>query len=102
MINFQALDIVYDRLQKQASLSVSQQLHGPASHVLAERRQQHATAAVTGFFKAISLHNSPAKSLQDALRILGVWFKHGQLQHVRLRFHRSLLLQCMHAAGDFV
>jgi hypothetical protein len=73
---------------------------------------QHATDAVKGFFKSIryaswnevkarspcglsSLHSSPAQSLQDALRILGIWFQHGDRNDVRsmlLTYFRTYMI----------
>ena len=43
----------------------------------------HAVAAVKGFFRAISLHPDSADLMQDALRLLGIWFAHGGYQQVR-------------------
>lgn len=44
---------------------------------------QHAVSAVKGFFRSISLHPSSADLLQDALRLLGIWFSHGGQHAVR-------------------
>lgn len=37
----------------------------------------HAVAATEGFFHSMALHPSTSNLLQDALRLLGIWFAHG-------------------------
>lgn len=46
----------------------------------AEIRKNHVIAAIRGFFRSIAL--SSGKSLQDTLRLLTLWFKHGGHQDV--------------------
>lgn len=54
-------------------------LDGP-SPLTQKKIQAHIVPAIKGFFRSISL--SPSFSLQDTLRLLTLWFKHGALKEV--------------------
>ncbi|EME28648.1 serine/threonine-protein kinase ATR [Galdieria sulphuraria] len=41
-------------------------------------------AAITGFFRAVSLSSGSASRLQDILRLLTLWFRYGHIQEVNI------------------
>ncbi|EGD80484.1 hypothetical protein PTSG_11127 [Salpingoeca rosetta] len=68
MVNFKALNEI-QRLSQSDPVEAEQLPPKLTLH--------HAISAVRGFFRSISLHPGSADLLQDALRLLGVWFSHG-------------------------
>ena len=52
--------------------------------MLTQCLQKFLVPAVSGFFRSITLSDGPARgnSLQDTLRLLGLWFDYGHLPEV--------------------
>lgn len=63
-----------------------------SSHVIQQAVTAHAVAAVKGFFRSIALGRTRLKAyvLQDLLRLLTLWFSHGEASPVRAALEQGL------------
>jgi hypothetical protein len=63
---------------------------------------RHAVEAAKSFLRAIGLAQTDSRALQDGLRLLGVWFAHGQHPEVRAAVARGRATVALHVWAGLI